>query len=388
MSKNMKTAVMYGAGNIGRGFIGQVFHDSGYEVCFIDVDKDVVSSLNERNAYTQLIVDGEDVTYREIANVRAVCGNDREAVAQEIASCDIMAISVGAAVLPHIAPIIADGLAARELPINILICENLAHAPDILREYISEHLSNPSVLNNVGFVGATIGRMVPVVPAQQRTSDPTKIAVEPFCFLPLDKDAVVQPMPQLEHAALCSPFAFEEGKKLYIHNMGHALSAYLGFLAGYTYIWQAVENKSIRLQVSNAMLATAKALARKYDEDIDALVAYVDDLLNRFENKGLGDRIDRVGGDPLRKLAPDDRLVGAVSLCKEQDHRYFHILIGITSALRFNAPGDPSADLLQKQLAEKGVAVFLRDYCRLDEDDAQMCAAIYSVNQIEGLSGG
>ena len=42
----MKTAVMYGAGNIGRGFIGQVLHDSGYEVAFIDVNMEVVDALS------------------------------------------------------------------------------------------------------------------------------------------------------------------------------------------------------------------------------------------------------------------------------------------------------------------------------------------------------
>jgi len=365
---------MYGAGNIGRGFIGQVFHDSGFEVVFIDVDQDVVSSLNKRRSYTQVIIDGDASRRREITGVQAVDGYDRDAVAREIAGCDIMAVSVGAAVLPHIAPFIAYGLALRTKPLNILVCENLVHAPDVLRGLVAEHMDDPANLSSVGFVGATIGRMVPVISAMQRASDPTLIAVEPFCALPIDSDAVVDDMPRLRHTILCSPFAFEEGKKLYIHNMGHALAAYFGFLHGFEFIWQAMEDEIIFGQVRSAMSATVEALARKYNEGRTELTAYMDDLLSRFGNKGLGDRIDRVGGDPLRKLAPGDRLIGAIDLCKEQGIDYSSILSGVSAALRFDVSNDPSASLLQKQVSERGIVGFLKEYCGLLEDDAVRCS--------------
>jgi len=369
-SRKIKTAVMYGAGNIGRGFIGQLFHDSGYEVVFIDIDQNLITALNRRNSYTQRIVEGDTVINREIIGVRAVDGRDRDAVTLEIANCDIMAVSVGAAVLPHIAPCLADGIMRRVQPLNILICENLAHAPDVLKGYISEHLSDLNKLKEVAFVGATIGRMVPVMPPQQRADDPTVIAVEQFCTLPIDGDAVIHPIPELMHAILCSPFAFEEGKKLYIHNMGHALAAYFGFQRGYVFIWQAIEDEDVCIKVHAAMTSCAEALARKYNEDRNKLSAYVNDLLTRFSNKGLGDTIARVGGDPLRKLAPGDRLIGAIDLCCEQDTDYTPILSGIAAALKFDAPEDPSASLLREQLSVYGIMSYLRERCGLSEADA------------------
>jgi len=371
-----KSAVMYGAGNIGRGFIGQVFHDSGYEVVFVDVNRELVSALNERGAYTQLIVDGDAVERREIAGVRAVDGRDGEAVAREIAACDVMAVSVGAAVLPRIAPLLASGLARRERPLNVLVCENLMHAPAIVRGYVSEELADPSRLERIGFVGAAIGRMVPVMPAAQRADDPTRIAVERFCALPLDADAVVGNRPRLRYAVFCRPFAFQEEKKLYIHNMGHALAAYFGFVRGHAFIWQAVGEKGIFEPARAAMSAAAEALARKYGEDRRELIAYVDDLLARFGNKGLGDTVARVGGDPMRKLAPGDRLVGAIGLCKEQGTDYGSLLAGVAAALRFDAPGDPSAERLQQRLKECGSAAFLENDCGLTEEDAARCAGI------------
>ena len=380
MSKDRKTAVMYGAGNIGRGFIGQVLHDSGYEVVFIDIDRDVVSALNKQGSYIQLIVDDENTEHREITGVRAVDGQINEEVAREIASCEIMAVSVGAAVLPRIAPIIADGIKLRVLPLNILVCENLIHAPDVLRDYVSGYLTDTSILSRVGFVGATIGRMVPVLPPEQRASDLTFIAVERFCELFLDGDALIQPMPKLQHVTLCSPFSFEEGKKLYIHNMGHALAAYFGYLKGYTFIWQAIEDKDIYNQVHTAMSVTAEALARKYKEDRTKLSLYVEDLLKRFANKGLGDTIARVGGDPMRKLSSGDRLIGSVDLCAKEQTDYTPILSGIAAALHFKQKNDPSSNLMHEQLIKNGTSDFLLKHCRLSKPDAERCVAMFEEN--------
>ena len=43
----MKNAVMYGAGNIGRGFIGKVFYESGLSVVFVDVVQEVIDKLKQ-----------------------------------------------------------------------------------------------------------------------------------------------------------------------------------------------------------------------------------------------------------------------------------------------------------------------------------------------------
>jgi len=369
MIGNKKTAVMYGAGNIGRGFIGQIFHDSGFEVVFIDINPVIVDALNDKRSYTQEIIEDDATSSREIIPVRAVDGYDHEAVAKDIANCDIMAVSVGAAALSYIAPVIAAGLVLRERSLNILVCENLAHAPDILKKHVAGHLSDLSLFNKVGFVGTTIGRMVPFVPQQQKEADPLKIVVEKFCILPIDGDAIVSPMPELQHTVHCRPFALEEEKKLFIHNMGHALAAYFGALKSYTYIWQAIEDNEINGYVRTAMTATAKALSIKYNKNIKEVTGYMDDLLQRFGNKGLGDTITRVGGDPMRKLAPGDRLIGAVDLCKEQGIDYESILTGIAAALRYSAPDDPSANQLQNRLTGSGVRTFLTTYCGLSISD-------------------
>ena len=53
----MKRAIHFGAGKIGRGFIGALLSQAGYEVCFADVDPQVVEAINRRGGYTVHVTD-------------------------------------------------------------------------------------------------------------------------------------------------------------------------------------------------------------------------------------------------------------------------------------------------------------------------------------------
>ena len=141
----MKKAVMYGAGNIGRGFIGQLFSQSGYEVVFIDVNPVIIERINVDRSYPIRIVEDEKSKEIIIRDVRAVNGMDIEATASEIANADIMATAVGVNVLPKIVKPIVSGLKKRwqignTSPLNIIICENLLDANQYLEQLLKQEL--------------------------------------------------------------------------------------------------------------------------------------------------------------------------------------------------------------------------------------------------------
>ena len=106
-----KRLVQFGAGNIGRSFIGQVFSNGGYEVIFIDINDTIVDELNRRGEYRVIVKKNEEPDeVVMVSNVRAVHGSRKEEVIGEITESDLIATSVGQAALPHIFQVIAEGI--------------------------------------------------------------------------------------------------------------------------------------------------------------------------------------------------------------------------------------------------------------------------------------
>ncbi len=334
-------AVMYGGGNIGRGFIGALLSQSGYEVTFIDVAEPVVKALSENHQYPVRYVstDGhEDVM---IENVTAVNGNDAEAASEAIASCDIMATAVGARILKFIVGNIVAGLRKRwartDKPLNIIICENLMDANKVLEGMLKDLLTDEEKKifdERVGLVEASIGRMVPVQTDEMKDGDPMRVCVERYGFLPTDKAAFKGEVPEIKNMVPFEPFDFYIKRKLYIHNMGHATCAYLGDVLGLPYIYQSIDVPEVRILVQNAMTESAMALSKKYGVALEEIMLHITDLLHRFTNAALKDTCQRVGGDPGRKLSPDDRLIGSSSLALQQGVIPAYIAVGAAAGLR------------------------------------------------------
>ncbi len=337
----MKQAVMYGGGNIGRGFIGALLSQSGYEVTFIDVAEPVVKALQENHRYPVRYVSSDGHEDVMIENVTAVNGNDQEAASEAIANCDIMATAVGARILKFIVGNIVAGLRKRwtrtDKPLNIIICENLMDANLVVEKMLKELLTDDEKKlfdERVGLVEASIGRMVPVQTEEMKDGDPMRVCVERYGFLPTDKAAFKGEIPEIRNMVPFEPFDFYIKRKLYIHNMGHATCAYLGDILGLDYIYQSIDVPEVRVLVQNAMLESAIALSRKYGVELEKIVLHITDLLNRFTNAALKDTCARVGGDPARKLSPADRLIGSSTLALEQGVMPAYIAVGAAAGLR------------------------------------------------------
>lgn len=336
----MKQAVMYGGGNIGRGFIGALLSQSGYEVTFIDVAEPVVKHLQEKHRYPIRIVSTEGHQDVWVENVTAANGNLPEAV-DAIANCDIMATAVGARILKFIVPNIVAGLRKRwqmnKGPLNIIICENLNDANKILEGMLKEQLTEEEQAKfdeSVGLVEASIGRMVPVQTEEMKDGEPMRVCVEQYGFLPVDKAAFKGDVPEIKNMVPYEPFDFYIKRKLFIHNMGHATCAYLGGLLNLEYIYQAIAIPEVRVLVQNAMQESALVLHKHYGADLAALQLHITDLLYRFTNAALKDTCQRVGGDPVRKLSPDDRLIGSARLAMEHGITPAYIAVGIAAGIR------------------------------------------------------
>lgn len=332
----MKQAVIIGAGNIGRGFIGQIFSEAGFETCFVDVSEPIVNALNDRHEYPLDIVRTGGSKRLTIKNVRAVNGNDRDAAQRAIADCDICVTCVGAKAIKFIIPNLVGGIKLRysetKRPFNLLICENLMDADKYIHSLLEPELTADE-LANVGLVETSVGRMVPIPDPELTKIDPLLVRAEEYGVLPCDRDAFKGEVPDIRNIVPVSPFRFIIERKLYIHNMGHAVCAYLGMYKGYTYISEAIADPEIRVIVREAMTESAVALAKRFAMPFDELIEHTNDLIRRFGNTALGDTCARVGADIPRKLANADRLTGASLSVMEADGHPAYIAAGAAAAL-------------------------------------------------------
>ena len=161
-------AVHFGAGNIGRGFIGQLLHESGYDIVFVDVRDDVVEALKTEGRYEVILAD-ENERHIPVDRVTALhSARDADEVTQRIAEADLVTTAVGPSILPVIAPAIAEGLLERVrvggAPVNVIACENMVGASQALRGYVMEHVPEESaeaVEEIAGFPNAAVDRIVP-----------------------------------------------------------------------------------------------------------------------------------------------------------------------------------------------------------------------------------
>ncbi len=344
--KTNKDILIFGAGKIGRSFIGQVFGRNGYRVTFSDVDPEMVRLLQEKGRYTVIFKSEKDEAFH-IENVCAINGKDQEAVIDAITETNIAATAVGKNALIHVIPLIAKGLQRRFTkyglcPLDIILAENLVDASDFMCKTLKKYLPDDFPLEKMaGLIETSIGKMVPIMPESVGLKNPLLVYAEPYNTLIVDKEAFLQPIPEFRELSPKENITAWVERKAFIHNLGHATVAYAGFYRnpGATYIWEVLEDDFVFAFSRQVMLESAEALLKKYPGEFTRtdLENHIDDLLSRFKNQYLGDTIYRVGMDLPRKLGPEDRFLGAVSLAKNSGTHYGKILEAYTYGLFFEA---------------------------------------------------
>ncbi len=316
-----KKMLLFGAGKIGRSFIGQLFGRSGYEVVFADIDPRIVGLLNEAASYKVITVDNnhpEKEGEYTVKNVSALLLSEKEKIIENIVDCDIMALSVGKRGLLGLAEMLATGLGKRyevrkDNPVDIILAENVRDAADLLRVELKKYATGFPLDDYVGLVETSIGKMVPIMTEEQLKRDPLAVVAESYNSLIVDALGFRNTIPEVEGLAPKKNMKAWVDRKIFIHNMGHAVLSYQAnyFNPELEYIWEALEVEQLKNITRKSMLQSMEILMALYPDEFtkEQLIDHIDDLLDRFSNKSLGDTIFRVGCDLSRKLNKDDRLM-------------------------------------------------------------------------------
>lgn len=365
----MSTAVHFGAGNIGRGFIGLLLRQAGYAVTFVDISASLVAALEREGRYTVRFVGGipPPVT---VTGIRAISVSDPDAVAKAVAEADIITTAVSAPALAAVAPTIAAGLLARApaaTPAVVIACENQINAGDTLRKLVVAALPSGQPLRAI-FPNCAVDRIVPLQGADP--ADPLGVLVEPYAEWIIETASFgSQPTPTLPSALFVPDISPYIARKLFIVNTGHAAIAYLGYQAGCRHIHEAIALPELYALTESALRESASGLAARYGLPIAVLEDYLRLTLARFTMSGLIDEITRVARQPRRKLGPQERLIAPARQAFSAGIVPRSLARIITAALRYDSSTDPDAVALQAALRAQGVSHVLTQLCELPPTD-------------------
>lgn len=350
-------AVHFGAGNIGRGFVGLLLHEGGYDLVFSDVAAPLVDAINAVDSYTVHEV-GEGGEDRVVTGFRALnSADDPDAVAAEIASANVVTTAVGPTILKFVAPHIVAGLGLRDNsapPLQIMACENAINATDLLRDEIMREAGSAWDALSAGavFANTAVDRIVPAQPA----GGGVDVTVEPFYEWAIERPPFGDEPPNIPGAHFVDDLAPYIERKLFTVNTGHATTAYFGARAGVERISDALADPTIAADVEAVLEETSALLVAKHELDPETQAAYRRTILGRFRNPSLPDTVWRVGRQPLRKLSRNERFVGPAAEAAERDLPVDALVKAMAAALEFDDPEDPQSVELQAMLRSEDAA--------------------------------
>jgi mannitol-1-phosphate 5-dehydrogenase len=347
--------VHFGAGNIGRGFVGLLLHDAGYRLVFADVAAPLIDAINATPSYTVHEVGEGGVDHLVDGYTAVNSGTDEAELVDRIAGADVVTTAVGPNILKFVAPAIARGIAARPagaVPLAVMACENAINATDILEASVraaaaGEGLDDAAVDERAVFANTAVDRIVP-------TQDPSgglDVRVEPYFEWAIEQGPFGDAVPEIPGVTWVDSLGPYIERKLFTVNTGHASAAYFGRLAGAEKISDALALPDVRANVEAVLAETKALLVAKYGFDPEQQQAYVEKILGRFANAELPDTVERVGRAPLRKLSRHERFIGPAAELAERGLPTEALLGAVGAALAFNAPEDDEAQRLQAMLA-------------------------------------
>ena len=359
-------ALHFGAGKIGRGFIGALLRQSGYSVVFADALPQVVDAINCEGGYNIHLLDSQNVV-QCINGVSALLASSDLAV-QKVAEVDVITTAVSMSRLADVAAVIARGLERRfavgtTTPLNILCCENGIRATSHLRTLVAELIDLNVVGQNVGFVDCCVDRIVPIVTME----NPLDVAVEPYFEWCIDHTAVVGQLPNITAAHFVDDIDAYVSRKLFTLNTAHCTTAYLGAHKGYKYIHEAICDAEIRAIVSGVMRECSEALAQKFSLPMAEQMSYAETILSRFANAQLGDTVARVSRDPKRKLSPQLYFSYPIAMALECGVAVDYLATAVAAAIAFRSNDDAQSIELGALIDSFGVENTVREVCKIDD---------------------
>ena len=377
MSQETKKQILiWGAGRIGRGFIGDIFTDSGYELVFVDASQGLIDQLNQRGSYTVVRAAGVGQIERvKIDRYQAYHLSEKDTLQTIVNGLDVLAVAtfpkVFEAVAAELREMILTRRAARpDAPLDIILCTNLVHAGPVFSSALYRGLDEEQRRYfdaKIGVVESLIIRMAPPAPEEEVAQDPLVVWTNGYDEFPVDVNAFKGQPPEIEAFRLVTDMRAEEQRKMYTYNMCHAVLGYQGYQQGYQLLVDCLADPALRAEAEGALGEVSAALQKEYGFTPEVMAKWVSGVIDQTNNPSIADTVVRMAADPLRKLSKADRLIGPALLCLNNGVEPAHLVRAIAYALHYRNEEDPNSIKITDALQADGLDASLRAVCGLGE---------------------
>ena len=369
--ENRMKCVILGAGKIARGFIGHLLYLSDIPFVFVEKAEGLVDLMNQRGEYTVNIL-GNSEKNCVVKNAKAIHFSEVEEIAKEIAEATVVFTSVGGKNLSELIPLLTKGIEKKAKTggyLNVVTCENWKQPARILRDGVAEVIAEEAkefFTKNTGFTEAVIMRSGIESDAELLKQDPLIVNVQDFWELPIDASRLAGPMPPLPELRLIEEFTGFLERKFYTYNAANGTTSFVGALLGFEKIADAAHDERILKVLEGVYMETAQALSKKHNFPLEEQLAFTLTSKRKLQDYTIVDFIERNARDPIRKLGPDDRLVGSAKLVLEYGIKPENLCIAIAAAIYYVSPQDEFANELVRMRTEEGIDAVLEKVCKLD----------------------
>jgi len=382
-----KKIVIWGAGRIGRGFIGDLFTSAGYQIAFIDEAQSLVDGLNQNKKYMVVrAVSKDQIEYIDIKDYSIFHTSQVNEIQESINSASIMAIGVFPQNFEAVAKQLQKHLKARRLegiktPFDILLCTNLIHAGPKFEKFLYEGLEEGEkqyFSENIGVIETLVIRICPDPPKEFAEQHPFVVWTNGYFELPVDKNGFRGPIPKTSFLRIVENMRAEEIRKIYTYNMCHAVLAFHGHMMGYQTLVECLSDDYVRKEAEGALNEISEALQKEYGFTPEEMEKWISGVFTHTDNPAIGDTVVRSAADPIRKLSRDDRIIGPILLCIKNGISPKYLQRAVAAALNYKENDDAASEKLAQSIQDSGIRQTIIEFCGLSNQEEDLIAEIIS----------
>lgn len=377
MSK--KEVLIIGAGNSGRGMLGEMFFQDGWDITFCDNDASLVRGLRAQGSYhvkkTNLASQTAEIT--EVKGFRMIdTVNEREEYLDRLAHTELIATALRPDAFDDVIHHLAQAVKIRyQENSSQIACVTLGANYVGLLEYYQKGIASQLSGEEKAYFDTHIVLVMSIVNRKNLKPIRVEDQLDPYAITGDDKP--VLRVEDLEAVRSLNPFPafFQLEKnlsaamavKIWSGNVVQCSMAFVALKKGMRTSYQAVCDEDAVRIAYHAALEAYHGVFREYHVEEPDIEAHAREAIEIFRNSEFSDDLCRIAREPMRKMRRNDRFIGPALLCLKYGRMPYFIAKALAYGFVIRIDGDPDCEKIAALIDEKGIRQTVCEICQLDD---------------------